>query len=91
MTKYCKFCGEVIDADCVVCPKCGKQIEEIKTNYAQPAPVIVNNSASSSASSSATIKVKGMRRHYSLALDILLTCCTGRLWLIWCLLRPKYY
>ena len=29
-TKYCKFCGEQIDADCVVCPKCGKQIEMLQ-------------------------------------------------------------
>ena len=33
-TKYCKFCGQVIDADCVICPKCGKQVEEIK--YSRP-------------------------------------------------------
>ena len=28
--KYCKHCGEVIDKDCVVCPKCGKQVEALK-------------------------------------------------------------
>lgn len=28
---YCKFCGEQIDDDCVVCPKCGKQVAELKT------------------------------------------------------------
>ena len=28
--KYCKHCGERIDSDCVVCPKCGKQVEELK-------------------------------------------------------------
>lgn len=28
-TKYCKFCGSVIDMDCVVCPKCGKQVEAL--------------------------------------------------------------
>ena len=52
-TKYCKFCGQVIDADCVICPKCGKQVEEIK--YSRPDNIIINNNnnASSSASSSA--------------------------------------
>lgn len=25
-TKFCKHCGEKIDIDCVVCPKCGKQV-----------------------------------------------------------------
>ena len=29
-TKFCKFCGEKIDKDCVVCPKCGRQLELIK-------------------------------------------------------------
>ena len=28
--KFCKHCGEVIDKDCVICPKCGKQVEDIK-------------------------------------------------------------
>lgn len=28
--KFCKFCGEKIDKDCVVCPKCGRQLELIK-------------------------------------------------------------
>lgn len=38
--KYCKHCGEIIDKDCVICPKCGKQVEEL--NAPQP-QVIVNN------------------------------------------------
>lgn len=37
-TKFCSHCGEKIDVDCVVCPKCGKQVEEIKQNTPQPAP-----------------------------------------------------
>lgn len=40
-TKYCKHCGELIDADAVVCIKCGKQVEELKS--AQP-QVVINNS-----------------------------------------------
>ncbi len=27
--KYCKYCGELIDSSCIICPKCGKQIEEL--------------------------------------------------------------
>lgn len=38
-TKFCVHCGEKIDVDCVVCPKCGKQVEEIKQSTPQPAPV----------------------------------------------------
>ena len=25
--KFCKFCGEEIDSECIVCPKCGRQIK----------------------------------------------------------------
>lgn len=38
--KFCKFCGAIIDKDCVICPKCGKQVEELKS--AQP-NVVINN------------------------------------------------
>lgn len=42
-TKFCKHCGERIDVDCVICPKCGKQVEELK---AQQPQVVINNSNS---------------------------------------------
>ena len=37
-TKLCKHCNETIDKDCVICPKCGKQVEEIH----QP-NIVINN------------------------------------------------
>lgn len=40
--KYCKFCGQLIDEECVVCPKCGKQVEELKTS-ANNQPIVINN------------------------------------------------
>ena len=49
--KYCKHSGRLIDADCVVCPKCGKQVEELKTDDKN---IIINNSSSSSASAAAS-------------------------------------
>lgn len=49
-TKYCKHCGEIIDSECVVCPKCGKQVEKLVGG--KDTPIIINNSASSSASAS---------------------------------------
>lgn len=39
-TKYCKFCGQIIDSDCVVCPKCGKQVEQLRQDASQ---VVINN------------------------------------------------
>lgn len=50
-TKYCKHCGQIIDFDCVVCPKCGKQVEQLKTDEKN---IIINNSSSSSASAAAS-------------------------------------
>lgn len=46
--KYCKHCGQLIDADCVVCPLCGKQVEELKTNANDN--IIINNNVSTQSS-----------------------------------------
>ena len=54
--KYCKHCGGIIDIDCVVCPKCGKQVEELKTNQSDT-PIIINYSSSASAASSASARM----------------------------------
>lgn len=51
-TKFCKYCGEIIDWDCVICVKCGKQVEELK--YSQDSPIIINNTVTTSASSANT-------------------------------------
>ena len=42
--KYCKFCGSIIDENCVVCPSCGKQIEELKYASSPQPQVVINNS-----------------------------------------------
>lgn len=42
-TKFCKFCGQVIPADAVVCTQCGRQVEELHSTAAQQ-PIIINNS-----------------------------------------------
>lgn len=65
--KYCKYCGELIDIDCVVCPKCGKQVEILATKQPQyqyrqnDRPIIINNSSSASASSHSYVNT-GYRR-----------------------------
>lgn len=38
---HCKHCGEAIDKDCIICPKCGKQVGEIK---AEQPNIVINNS-----------------------------------------------
>lgn len=40
--KFCKFCGEKIPMDAVICTKCGRQVEELKTSKDQP-NIIINN------------------------------------------------
>ena len=29
-TKFCKYCGEKIPTDAIICTKCGRQVEELK-------------------------------------------------------------
>ena len=48
-TKFCKWCGESIDVDCVVCPKCGKQVEELKQSRQ---PIVINNTNTNTSVSS---------------------------------------
>jgi len=39
-TKYCQHCGSLIDEECVVCPRCGKQVAQLKSE--QP-NIVINN------------------------------------------------
>ena len=44
-TKFCEFCGNKVAIDAVLCPKCGKQLEELKTETSNSNPqVVINNS-----------------------------------------------
>ena len=38
--KFCKHCGEIIDKECIICPKCGKQVEEFR---AEQPNIVINN------------------------------------------------
>lgn len=42
--KFCKHCGEQIDNDCVVCPKCGKQVEKLG-GVEGASNIVINNNA----------------------------------------------
>lgn len=48
--KFCKFCGEKIPYDSVVCVKCGRQVENIGSSKEG---ITINNGATSSSSASA--------------------------------------
>lgn len=60
--KYCKHCGELIDKDCIICPKCGKQVEELKSADSDR-NIIINNNNNVSASASATAVNMGGARY----------------------------
>ena len=40
-TKYCKYCGEKIPEDAIICTHCGRQVEQLKSEQPQ---VVINNS-----------------------------------------------
>lgn len=56
--KYCKYCGEIVDKECAVCPKCGKQIEQLQ-NANQP-NIVINNVASANATADNNINGIGI-------------------------------
>lgn len=58
-TKYCKHCGETIDADCVVCTKCGKQVEVLASGQQGQGPIVINNNNSASSSAAASAAAGG--------------------------------
>lgn len=58
--KFCKFCGEKIAADAILCPKCGRQVEELKTS-ASAQPSIVINNANSNSNNNGSFNANGLQ------------------------------
>ncbi len=91
---YCSKCGNEINDEAIVCTNCGCATANYVSSKEKEQPIIINNnnSASSSSSASAAAGIGGrVRRKYSLLFDIFMICITGGLWIIWMILRPKYY
>ena len=43
-TKFCEYCGNKVAIDAVICPKCGKQLEDLKSQKSnETSQVIINN------------------------------------------------
>ena len=76
--KFCKFCGEKIPMDAVICTHC------------KPDNIVINNSASAAASAS-NINKGPIKRKHSILFDLFMIVITGGLWIIWMIIRPKYY
>ena len=47
--KFCKYCGEKIPKDAVICTKCGRQVEDIKKDSTEQIVINNNNNAVASA------------------------------------------
>lgn len=47
-TKFCKFCGEKIPFDAVLCTKCGRQVEKLENET----PISINNVVTANANAS---------------------------------------
>lgn len=44
-TKFCEKCGNKVVIDAVICPNCGMQLEDLKTEESKVNPqIIINNS-----------------------------------------------
>ena len=43
--KFCKYCGEKIPEDAIICTKCGRQVEEIRRESDNSQVVINNNNS----------------------------------------------
>ncbi|MDR0889109.1 MAG: TM2 domain-containing protein [Oscillospiraceae bacterium] len=58
--KFCKHCGEKIDYEVIICPKCGKQVEEFKQATAAP-QVVINNTNTNTNTNANVGVVPGLR------------------------------
>ena len=56
-TKFCKFCGEKIAEDAVMCTHCGRQVETLKNE--QPSVVINNTNSNANANVNNNINNNG--------------------------------
>lgn len=65
-TKFCKYCGEKIPEDAVICTKCGRQVEELKQN--QPNVVINNTNTNTNVNRNTTTGYAGKQKNKWVAL-----------------------
>ena len=93
ITMFCSKCGKEIDNEAVVCVHCGCPTQNYQNDkQTKDQPIIINNNNSASSSAAAAAAAGGrVRRKHSLLFDLFMICITGGLWIIWMILRPKYY
>ncbi len=57
-TKFCKYCGEKISDEAIICTHCGRQVEQLKTESASP-NIVINNSNTNSNVNTNTNTING--------------------------------
>lgn len=71
-TKFCKYCGEKIPEDVVICTKCGRQVEQISS----PTPNIVINNANTNTNNNINQHTAGRPKNKWIALVLcIFTIC----------------
>lgn len=80
---FCHKCGKEIDDEAVVCVHCGVETKNLDKNKNKSINIV--NQSSSSSSHTRTPRV------YNGFIDFFMICCTGGLWIIWMICRPKFY
>lgn len=78
--KFCKFCGQKIAQDAVLCPHCGRQVEELKQSTANPSIVINNSNLNSNVNANTNVNANGngrIGRPKNKWVALLLCCCIG--------------
>lgn len=96
--KQCPKCAELLFGDANYCPKCEDLLSNIINEQRNP-NIVINNVTSSSSSSSSSASASSsstnvnvrVKRKHNLLFDLFMICITSGLWLIWMLIRPKYY
>ena len=97
--KQCPKCAELLFEDANYCPKCEDLLVNIINEQRNPNNIIINNVTSSNSNSNSNasainnnsnVNIK-VRRKYNIIFDLFMICITSGLWLIWMLIRPKYY
>lgn len=73
-TKYCKFCGQRIPKDAVMCTHCGRQVEQLKNE--QPQVIVNNTNTNTNANINANINGYG-RRLKNKWVALILCICLG--------------
>ena len=61
-TKFCKHCGKQINAEAVICPLCGCQVEELKSKTENPNIVINNTNTNTNVNANKNVNASVSRR-----------------------------